>query len=100
MALASDGSLFTWGGGKYGQLGHSSLHAVNVMIPEQPIVLATPHKIAALEPGLLKPWSRVTSIAAGKNKSLSASTSHLLLSSRKHSMEEQLIAHACALYAA
>jgi len=66
MALASDGSLFTWGGGKYGQLGHSSLHAVSVMIPEQPIVLATPHKIAALEPAMLKPWRRITSIAAGE----------------------------------
>lgn len=66
MALASDGSLFTWGGGKYGQLGHASLHAVNVMVPDQPIVLATPHKIAALEPGNLKPWRRVTSIAAGR----------------------------------
>jgi hypothetical protein len=66
MALASDGSLFTWGGGKYGQLGHASLHAVNVMVPDQPIVLATPHKIAALEPANLKPWRRVTSIAAGR----------------------------------
>lgn len=66
MALASDGSLFTWGGGKYGQLGHPSLHAVNVMLPEQPIVLATPHKISSLEPAVLKPWRRVTSIAAGE----------------------------------
>lgn len=71
MALASDGSLFTWGGGKYGQLGHASLHAVSVMIPEQPIVLATPHKIAVLEPGMLKPWQRVTSISAGKQLSFS-----------------------------
>lgn len=65
LALASDGSLFTWGSGKYGQLGHSSLHAVHIMMPEQPIVLATPHKIASLEPNMLKPWRRVTSIAAG-----------------------------------
>jgi alpha-tubulin suppressor-like RCC1 family protein len=69
MALASDGSLFTWGGGKYGQLGHNSLHAVSVMLPEQPIVLATPHKIDALEPQKLQPWQRITSIAAGSHHS-------------------------------
>lgn len=69
MALASDGSLFTWGGCKYGQLGHNSLHAVSVMLPEQPIVLATPHKIDALEPQKLQPWQRITSIAAGSHHS-------------------------------
>jgi alpha-tubulin suppressor-like RCC1 family protein len=65
LALASDGSLFTWGGGKYGQLGHPALQNVNILVPDQPIVLATPHKIAALEPATLQPWCRVTSIAAG-----------------------------------
>ncbi|KAF6264241.1 regulator of chromosome condensation 1/beta-lactamase-inhibitor protein II [Scenedesmus sp. NREL 46B-D3] len=65
MALASDGSLYTWGGGKYGQLGHSSLQAVQLMVPNQAIVLATPQKISMLEPALLQPWKRVTSIAAG-----------------------------------
>lgn len=65
MALASDGSLYTWGSGRYGQLGHSSLQAVMMIAPQQAIVLATPQKIAALEPGHLHPWDRVTSIAAG-----------------------------------
>jgi alpha-tubulin suppressor-like RCC1 family protein len=58
MALASDGSLYTWGGGKYGQLGHSSLQAVQLMVPNQAIVLATPQKISMLEPALLQPWKR------------------------------------------
>lgn len=79
MALASDGSLFTWGGGKYGQLGHASLHAVNVMMPEQPILLATPHKVTALEPAMLKPWRRVTSIAAGSHHSAAVTVSGALL---------------------
>lgn len=79
MALASDGSLFTWGGGKYGQLGHPSLQAVNVMIPQQPIVLATPHKITSLEPAMLKPWKRVTSIAAGSHHSAAITVCGTLL---------------------
>lgn len=58
LALASDGSLYSWGNGKYGQLGHVSLQAVWMIAPHQAIVLATPQKVAALEPGHLKPWER------------------------------------------
>lgn len=58
MALASDGSLYTWGGGKYGQLGHASLQAVQLMVPNQAIVLASPQKVSMLEPALLQPWKR------------------------------------------
>ena len=28
MALAADGSLFTWGDGRYGQLGHAHMQQV------------------------------------------------------------------------
>eukprot|EP00878_Enallax_costatus_P034396 GHUV01038130.1.p1 GENE.GHUV01038130.1~~GHUV01038130.1.p1 ORF type:complete len:576 (+),score=117.41 GHUV01038130.1:80-1807(+) len=65
LALASDGSLYSWGSGKFGQLGHSSLQAVYMIAAEQAIVLASPQKIAVLEPANLKPWERITSIAAG-----------------------------------
>jgi hypothetical protein len=35
MALASDGSLFTWGDGRYGQLGHAQLQTIAAIMPQQ-----------------------------------------------------------------
>jgi len=34
MALASDGSLFTWGDGSQGQLGHSQLQQIAAVMPQ------------------------------------------------------------------
>lgn len=58
MALASDGSLYTWGHGAYGQLGHVALEAVQAVMPQQTIVLPVPKKIACLNPGSLEPANR------------------------------------------
>jgi hypothetical protein len=59
VALASDGSLFTWGDGSRGQLGHSQLQAVAGYGAEQVnVTLLLPQKIARLEPSLLLPDSR------------------------------------------
>ncbi|GAX74772.1 hypothetical protein CEUSTIGMA_g2219.t1 [Chlamydomonas eustigma] len=66
VALASDGSLFTWGDGSRGQLGHSQLQAVAGLGADQVnVTLLLPQKIARLEPSLLLPDSRVTAVSAG-----------------------------------
>ncbi len=65
VALASDGSLFTWGDGSSGQLGHSQLHGM-AMVAQNNVQLLLPQKIARLDPGNLPPDSRVTAVSAGK----------------------------------
>ena len=56
MALAADGSLYTWGDGRYGQLGHNEMQ--NVAAPNQVVVMTTPHKIHKLDPAPLAPENR------------------------------------------
>lgn len=59
MALASDGSLFTWGDGSRGQLGHSQLQGLAAMIPNNtPVTMPTPQRISRLDPTLLSPENR------------------------------------------
>lgn len=71
MALASDGSLFTWGEGGRGQLGHSQLQQVAAMVQaNNPITMPLPQKIARLDPAILEPGNRVTAIAAGNYHSM------------------------------
>lgn len=71
MALASDGSLFTWGDGSQGQLGHSELQHLAQMLPENnPIASPIPRKINRLDPQGLTAEHRVTAIAAGSNHSM------------------------------
>lgn len=51
MALASDGSLFTWGDGSHGQLGHSQLQTMAAaVLGNQPISLPNAQKINRLDP--------------------------------------------------
>ena len=70
MALASDGSLFTWGDGSRGQLGHSQLHAMALAGAQNNITLLLPQKIMRLDPGQLSPDNRVTAISAGNFHSM------------------------------
>ena len=70
VALASDGSLFTWGDGSRGQLGHSQLHAMAVAGAQNNITLLLPQKIMRLDPAGLSPDNRVTAISAGNYHSM------------------------------
>ncbi len=59
LALASDGSLFTWGDGRRGQLGHSTLQGLAALMPaHNPITVPTPQKVARLDPAVLPPEHR------------------------------------------
>lgn len=64
VALASDGSLFTWGSGSRGQLGHSHLQQLPVHAAV-PIVILQPTKISRLDPANLSSDNRITAISAG-----------------------------------
>mmetsp|Transcript_8992 Transcript_8992/g.15604 ORF Transcript_8992/g.15604 Transcript_8992/m.15604 type:complete len:661 (+) Transcript_8992:155-2137(+) len=81
MALASDGSLFTWGSGSHGQLGHSQLQAVAEAMPGQnhPITMPTATKISRLDPASLSPENRVTAIAAGAQHSMALTVGGAIL---------------------
>ncbi len=72
MALASDGSLFTWGDGSRGQLGHSQLQSLAAMMPaNNPITMPSAQKIARLDPVGLSPENRCAlHHAAGPGPSL------------------------------
>ena len=63
-ALASDGSLYTWGNGSRGQLGHAHLQQL-AADAENPVLLAVPLKIARLDPLHLSADNRITAISTG-----------------------------------
>jgi len=79
MALASDGSLFTWGNGQYGQLGHKRMKAAADVAEGLPVASPEPEKVADLDPEHLKPPSRVTAIASGSNHSMALTVGGALL---------------------
>lgn len=58
VALASDGSLYTWGDGTRGQLGHSQLQAMAMPPALNTIILLLPQKISRLDPCSLSPENR------------------------------------------
>ncbi|KAG1671551.1 hypothetical protein FOA52_011273 [Chlamydomonas sp. UWO 241] len=73
IALASDGSLYTWGDGSRGQLGHDALQAMALPLSATQtttIVLLLPQKITCLDPCVLSPEHRVTAMAAGSQHTL------------------------------
>ena len=65
VALTSDGSLYTWGDGSHGQLGHEQLQVMAAPRCQNTIILPLPQKIASLDPSSLAPENRVTAISAG-----------------------------------
>mmetsp|Transcript_26924 Transcript_26924/g.58797 ORF Transcript_26924/g.58797 Transcript_26924/m.58797 type:complete len:634 (+) Transcript_26924:184-2085(+) len=70
MALSSDGSLYTWGDSKRGQLGHMQLHHVATVNGLDNALLTLPLRISRLDPSTLSPENRVTAIAAGSHHSM------------------------------
>jgi alpha-tubulin suppressor-like RCC1 family protein len=58
VALSSDGSLFTWGDGSHGQLGHSQLHAMAGGGAQNIVTLLLPQKISRIDPSALSPENR------------------------------------------
>lgn len=84
MALASDGSLFTWGDGSRGQLGHSQLQGLAPeagAAPNQPapITISSAMKIMRLDPMALTPERRITAIAAGAKHSMALTVGGAIL---------------------
>ncbi|GMH39002.1 hypothetical protein BSKO_06900 [Bryopsis sp. KO-2023] len=77
LALAADGSLYSWGGGEYGQLGHPSLEHDNFLM--DPLSLSSPRHVEDLNPRKLAPQDRVTSISAGGNHTIALTVSGNLL---------------------
>lgn len=69
VALASDGSLYTWGDGSYGQLGHEQLQVMAAPHSHNTLILPLPQKVASLNPATLAPESRCE---AGRGQSLKA----------------------------
>jgi alpha-tubulin suppressor-like RCC1 family protein len=68
MALSADGSLFTWGWGADGRLGHMQYAGLQMMqANEQAMVLDRPRRIDALDPMGLYPWQRATAISSGQH---------------------------------
>ncbi|KAJ9528699.1 hypothetical protein QJQ45_020596 [Haematococcus lacustris] len=87
LALASDGSLFTWGDGSHGQLGHSQLQHIAAMMPaNNPITMPSAQKISRLDPASLSPDNRVTAISAGAHHSIALTVGGAILSFGANSM--------------
>lgn len=56
LALAADGSLYSWGAAEFGQLGHPSLESEQVVI--NPVSCRVPRHVEDLDPRRLAPQDR------------------------------------------
>ncbi len=58
MALSSDGSLFTWGDGSFGQLGHAHIETLAHMAGLHASLITSPRRVESLNPVKLQAWDR------------------------------------------
>ena len=58
IALSSNGSVFTWGDGRHGQLGLPVVADFINVNGELPVCMYLPYRVPFLEPGRLKPNDR------------------------------------------
>ena len=70
LALGSDGTLYSWGCGDRGQLGHGALEPLSRRGGADAVALAKPWRVASLCPRGLAPGDRVTAVHAGARHSL------------------------------
>jgi len=80
IALASDGSLFTWGSGQYGQLGHQRMRIAADLAAQGGVVATSePEMVADLDPETRKPPDRITAITTGAQHSMALTVGGTLL---------------------
>ena len=79
LALASDGSVFSWGLGQHGQLGHARLQTAAEQANGDMVAFGKPERLSDLSPENRSLTDRVTSIAAGAHHSLAVTVGGVLL---------------------
>ncbi|CAK0786715.1 hypothetical protein CVIRNUC_009929 [Coccomyxa viridis] len=67
LALATHGAVYSWGCGRHGQLGVPEVVHFQQNNPGVQPAMHTPQFVRALDPILMEPWDRITSVAVGLN---------------------------------
>ena len=68
VALGSHGCMYTWGCGRYGQLGLENVADFVVLNPEAPVAVHQPQRVGSLDPNNLHPWDRFGRLRSNKSQ--------------------------------